>query len=110
LTTIDGFIVFPAGMALSAITGIVRLENVSYADALSLTLAAAPFSSERGGQPIPFRLVLAGSLDVSQDYMLTAEATVEDIGRKRKFGTRSAIPWSPGGPSTGLTVHLEPWT
>jgi len=103
--------VLPAGNALIAVTGTVKLEDVTLADAASLTLAAAPFSSERGDPPIPFRLNATAGIDASRDYILTAQAsaTVAGTGEKRRFGTRSAIRWKPGGPASGFLLHLHLW-
>jgi uncharacterized lipoprotein YbaY len=111
LTAIEGHIVLPAGNALIAVTGTVKLEDVTLADAASLTLAAAPFSSGRGDPPIPFRLNATAGIDASRDYILTAQAsaTVVGTGEKRRFGTRSAIPWKPGGPASGFLIHLHLW-
>lgn len=112
MTTIDGFVRFPAGLALSGINGIVRLENVTLADARSLFLATAVFTAERADRPIPFHLSTGSEIDASQDYILTVEASAIriDTGQTQKFGTRSAIVWTPDSPASDLTIDIKPWT
>jgi hypothetical protein len=112
LTVIEGVIRFPAGIALSDISGIVRLENVSLADAPSMILAATRFAVALSGQPIAFRLSIGSTVDGGQDYILSAEASAiqTETGKPRKFGTRSAIVWRPGGLVSGHIIDLMPWT
>jgi hypothetical protein len=112
LTIIDGFVLFPAGIALRDITGSVRLENVSVADAKSQYMAAAHFSAEDACLPIVFRLNIQGDVDAAHDYIITAEASAihAGTGQRQKFGTVSAIVWRPGGQAAGLNIDLKPWT
>jgi hypothetical protein len=112
LTVIDGVLSFPAGIVLRDIAGTVRLENVTLADAASLCVASASFSASDADRPIPFRLVVKDPIDQSQDYVMTAEADVIEVatGRRRRFGTRSAIVWAATMAAPRVAVHLEPWT
>jgi Type III secretion system lipoprotein chaperone (YscW) len=112
VTIIDGILSFPSAFTLRDVAGIVRLEDVSLADAPSVSIATARFAADDAERPIPFRLTAREPVRVSQDYAVTAEAAATDAatGRRRQFGTTAAIVWRPDGPPSPVAVQLKPWT
>ena len=93
-----------------ALRGVVRLEDVSEADAPSRVIATAALALADGVDQAQFRLTLDAEVDPKRHYALTArmEGEEKSTGHLLVFGTTAAYPWTPATPSE-IAVEVRPW-
>jgi uncharacterized lipoprotein YbaY len=95
---------------IGVLRGVVRLEDVSLADAASRILATTSISVPMGVSQERFRLVVDPTLDPKRSYLIGAvlEGEEEATGRKRVFGTTVAHPWNPSS-TDDVAIEVRPW-
>jgi hypothetical protein len=93
-----------------ALHGVVRLEDVSLADAPSRSLATTFISLAAGVSEDTFRLVVDPDPDPKRSYLVSAVLDGEEVttGRRRVFGTTIAHPWTPNS-TDSLIVEVRSW-
>ena len=93
-----------------ALHGVVRLEDVSLADAPSRILATTSISVAADVSQNSFRLMINSAPDSKHSYLIGAvlEGEEKTTGRRRVFGTTVAHPWTPGS-TDDLVVEVRPW-
>ena len=109
-TVIEGVLRIASGEPLTRLSGTVRLEDVTEADALSSVRAQAPVSVEDGSAAADFRLTVEGPIDPCRRYVLRAELDGRDAdGAARSLGSTQAYPWRPDAPAAPLSIDVRPW-
>lgn len=93
-----------------ALRGVVRLEDVSLADAPSRVVAMTEISMPAGVSQQWFRLVLDPAPDPKRSYLIcvAVEGEEEISGQRRVFGTTVAHPWKPSR-EDDLVIEVRPW-
>ena len=97
---------------VGALIGVVRLEDVTLADAPSRIIAASEVRLDQGENSVRFDINVDAVLDPRARYTLSArlEGEHQRIGRKFVFGTVASFPWQPDAPPQDQTVDVRPWT
>ena len=94
-----------------ALEGVVRLDEVNFADAPSRVLASTSISLAPGMEQSRFQLVIDETLNPKGSYLVTAVLEGADVQtrQKRLFGTTVAYPWHPDGTSAEVSIEVRPW-
>ena len=94
------------------LSGVVRLEDVTLADAPSRIIAMSEARLDQGINSVRFNIHLDEAPDSRARYTLSARLEGEHLrtGRKFVFGTVASFPWQPDAPPQHQTVDVRPWT
>lgn len=99
---IEGNLRLRGAPGLTLTGAVVRLEDISVADAPSVVVAETRCpSSATSPSSLPYRLRLpAGSVQDDRQYTLSARAEARSEGQRRLLGTVQTYPWSADRAST----------
>jgi uncharacterized lipoprotein YbaY len=97
---------------VGALIGVVRLEDVTLADAPSRIIAMSEVRLDQGVNSVRFDINVDAALDARARYTLSARLEGEHrrAGRQFVFGTVASFPWQPDAPPRDQTVDVRPWT
>lgn len=97
---------------VGVLSGAVRLEDVTLADAPSRIVAMTRVALNQGQDSERFQLTVDDDLDPRAQYTLSARLEGEHLrtGRRFVFGTVASFPWRPDEPPQNHLVDVRPWT
>ncbi|UWU76627.1 YbaY family lipoprotein [Bradyrhizobium huanghuaihaiense] len=97
---------------VGALRGIVRLEDVTLADARSRVIATGPIVLQQGEDEGRFSISIPDDIERRAQYILSARLEGEHLqtGRACVFGTVVAYPWQPHDPPQDHLIVARRWT
>ena len=110
MLVIRGIIRLKSRQPITPACGAVRLEDVSLADLPSRTVAEHPIRLAEGRRIVAFSLPIAGEIDRSRHYIISAELCTAAVGGApaQIFGVTAAYGWDPTRPGRSVEIELEP--
>lgn len=96
---------------VGVLRGVVRLEDITLADAPSRIIATTPIMLERHQESGRFEIPVGTNLDSRAQYALSARLEGEHgrTGLLCVFGTVASHPWQPHQPTQGQLIDVRPW-
>jgi uncharacterized lipoprotein YbaY len=97
---------------VGALSGVVRLDDVTLVDAPSRSIATSEVRLDQGVSSVRFDIDVDAVLDPRARFTLSARLEGEHLrsGRTFVFGTVASFPWRPDEPPRDRTVDVRPWT